>query len=353
MIMWPADRVAFDEFWKRSLDRLTIDAPVREHLRGVAEMAFLPAPLRMAADGLAHGGSGDPARAVGLRIPALSLGPAVPRTPRQAGRLTRPPGPHLAVSGACRHAPSSAGHPTASDCRRTASSSAYRRTSAHRRRPEAPPMWSPRRSGRGPTWPAARVGCAGDKRLRCWCRCRAGLRPQLIEHRGTRYRCWRRRCDRNRRRGLRLRHRRSHDRIRLLQGGACDLGGRCKRRHGDRHGIECCDRRRDGHTRLQARLCDGHRGTHRSLWLGSDGRCGLLGVGHGECHPCHGRRGGRRGGELLDHVRRRLPCPVGADHAEVVLRIGAAGVAVLKRPHERRAGVVQLHKLTDRGTSFC
>ena len=44
--MWPPDRVAFDEYWKRSLDQLHIDAPVREHLRGVASMAFLPWPLR-------------------------------------------------------------------------------------------------------------------------------------------------------------------------------------------------------------------------------------------------------------------------------------------------------------------
>ena len=43
------DRVAFDEFWKRSLDDLRIDPPVREHLRGVAAMAFLPAPLRLLA----------------------------------------------------------------------------------------------------------------------------------------------------------------------------------------------------------------------------------------------------------------------------------------------------------------
>jgi uncharacterized protein (DUF2236 family) len=47
--MWPADRAAFDEFWKRSLDDLRIDPPVREHLRGVAAMAFLPAPLRLLA----------------------------------------------------------------------------------------------------------------------------------------------------------------------------------------------------------------------------------------------------------------------------------------------------------------
>jgi uncharacterized protein (DUF2236 family) len=45
--MWPTDRVAFDEFWKRTLDELNIDPPVREHLHGVAAMAFLPAPLRL------------------------------------------------------------------------------------------------------------------------------------------------------------------------------------------------------------------------------------------------------------------------------------------------------------------
>ena len=44
--LWPPDRAAFDEYWKRSLDELRIDAPVREHLRGVASMAFLPWPLR-------------------------------------------------------------------------------------------------------------------------------------------------------------------------------------------------------------------------------------------------------------------------------------------------------------------
>jgi uncharacterized protein (DUF2236 family) len=47
--MWPPDRAAFDEFWKRSLDDLRIDPPVREHLHGVAAMAFLPAPLRLLA----------------------------------------------------------------------------------------------------------------------------------------------------------------------------------------------------------------------------------------------------------------------------------------------------------------
>jgi len=44
--MWPQDRAAFDEYWKRTLDELRIDEPVREHLRGVAAMVFLPLPLR-------------------------------------------------------------------------------------------------------------------------------------------------------------------------------------------------------------------------------------------------------------------------------------------------------------------
>ena len=47
--LWPTDRATFDEYWKRSLALLHIDPPVREHLRGVAALAFLPAPLRLLA----------------------------------------------------------------------------------------------------------------------------------------------------------------------------------------------------------------------------------------------------------------------------------------------------------------
>ncbi len=43
--MWPPDRIAFDDYWKRSLEDLRIDPAVREHLYGVAAMAFLPWPL--------------------------------------------------------------------------------------------------------------------------------------------------------------------------------------------------------------------------------------------------------------------------------------------------------------------
>jgi uncharacterized protein (DUF2236 family) len=44
--MWPEDRTAFEAYWKQSLDDLAIAEPVREHLKGVAAMAFLPWPLR-------------------------------------------------------------------------------------------------------------------------------------------------------------------------------------------------------------------------------------------------------------------------------------------------------------------
>ena len=64
--MWPADRMAFDEYWKRSLDELSIDPPVREHLRG-GGLVGLPA---MAVANV--GGSVQPVRDDGLfgaRVP--------------------------------------------------------------------------------------------------------------------------------------------------------------------------------------------------------------------------------------------------------------------------------------------
>lgn len=118
--MWLADRIAFDEFWKRTLDDLHIDAPVREHLHGVAAMAFLPAPLQFLAGrfnlfatkgffpaefrthmknvmvgdattairvvvGRAAGRRpGHPARRVDLGLPNVPVGHACPRTPGKA-----------------------------------------------------------------------------------------------------------------------------------------------------------------------------------------------------------------------------------------------------------------------------
>lgn len=46
--MWPPDRAAFDKYWQQMLQQLHIDPPVREHLHGVASVAFLPWPLRLA-----------------------------------------------------------------------------------------------------------------------------------------------------------------------------------------------------------------------------------------------------------------------------------------------------------------
>ena len=121
--MWPPDRVAFDDYWKRSLEELRIDPPVRKHLHGVATMAFLPRPLhalagpfnlfattgflapefriddaaelgrvpaasvRVAAGRAAAGRPADSAPSVDRRLPALPVGHAVSCAPRQADRV--------------------------------------------------------------------------------------------------------------------------------------------------------------------------------------------------------------------------------------------------------------------------
>ena len=126
--MWPPDRVAFDEYWKRSLDELRIDPPVREHLHGVASMAFLPWPLRALAGPFnlfattgflapefrsmmqldwsesqqrrfesaavrpAAGRPADSAPRLDFRLSALPVGHAVSRASRPADRLGRGPG---------------------------------------------------------------------------------------------------------------------------------------------------------------------------------------------------------------------------------------------------------------------
>ena len=121
--MWPPDRVAFDDYWKRSLQDLRIDPALREHLHGVATMAFLPwplpelagpfnlfattgisargishddvpglvgiqaAPVRVVALRAADGRSGDSTSNVDPGLPALPVGHAVPCPPRLADRL--------------------------------------------------------------------------------------------------------------------------------------------------------------------------------------------------------------------------------------------------------------------------
>jgi uncharacterized protein (DUF2236 family) len=44
--MWPADRAAFARYWDEAVDRVSIDAPVREYLLGVITLAHLPRVLR-------------------------------------------------------------------------------------------------------------------------------------------------------------------------------------------------------------------------------------------------------------------------------------------------------------------
>lgn len=43
--MWPADRAAFQEYWERSLGKVSIDDTVRDYLHGIATLRFLPRPL--------------------------------------------------------------------------------------------------------------------------------------------------------------------------------------------------------------------------------------------------------------------------------------------------------------------
>lgn len=40
--MWPADRAAFEEYWNRALEEISIDETVREHLYEIATLQFLP-----------------------------------------------------------------------------------------------------------------------------------------------------------------------------------------------------------------------------------------------------------------------------------------------------------------------
>lgn len=46
--MWPPDRAAFEAYWQEGLQRVSIDEPVRDYLRGVVDLAFLPRPFQLA-----------------------------------------------------------------------------------------------------------------------------------------------------------------------------------------------------------------------------------------------------------------------------------------------------------------
>ena len=44
---WPEDREAFEHYWKRALERVSLDPEVRDHLLHITGLGFLPAPLRV------------------------------------------------------------------------------------------------------------------------------------------------------------------------------------------------------------------------------------------------------------------------------------------------------------------
>ncbi|MEO3784430.1 oxygenase MpaB family protein [Actinocorallia sp. B10E7] len=44
--MWPADREAFEKYWRSEVEKLELDDYAREFLHDLASMAFLPTPLR-------------------------------------------------------------------------------------------------------------------------------------------------------------------------------------------------------------------------------------------------------------------------------------------------------------------
>jgi uncharacterized protein (DUF2236 family) len=43
--LWPADRAAFRHYWENALGSVRIDPPVRDYLRELVRLAYLPAPL--------------------------------------------------------------------------------------------------------------------------------------------------------------------------------------------------------------------------------------------------------------------------------------------------------------------
>lgn len=44
---WPATRADFEDYWRAGMNRVHFDAPVREHLVGLAELRMLPQPVTL------------------------------------------------------------------------------------------------------------------------------------------------------------------------------------------------------------------------------------------------------------------------------------------------------------------
>lgn len=45
---WTADRPAFDAYWAAGLEQVAIDDTVRDYLRGLVDLVFLPRPFQLA-----------------------------------------------------------------------------------------------------------------------------------------------------------------------------------------------------------------------------------------------------------------------------------------------------------------
>jgi uncharacterized protein (DUF2236 family) len=52
--MWPADRDAFEVYWKEHLDTVRIDEPVRKYLTALTDMTFLPWIVQVTAGRMNH-----------------------------------------------------------------------------------------------------------------------------------------------------------------------------------------------------------------------------------------------------------------------------------------------------------
>lgn len=48
---WPADREAFEDYWREEMKQVSIDEPVRRHLLEIADLRFLPRPISAAFGG--------------------------------------------------------------------------------------------------------------------------------------------------------------------------------------------------------------------------------------------------------------------------------------------------------------
>lgn len=81
--MWPADRAAFEEYWRASLGEIRMDDTTRAYLQGIAGMGFLPFPFNRLL--------GTPIRffTLGFLPPEFRSELGLPWSPRQQQRFDR------------------------------------------------------------------------------------------------------------------------------------------------------------------------------------------------------------------------------------------------------------------------